>query len=53
MCVVLLYFQLTVNFGASTVALKINARYVLRNKITRLSQVIYANGSPKIIPFPR
>jgi hypothetical protein len=31
-CIVLLYFQLNVNFGASTVALKINACYVLRIK---------------------
>jgi hypothetical protein len=44
-------FSTYVNFGASTVALKINACYVLRIKIIRLSQVIYANGSRKIFRF--
>jgi hypothetical protein len=44
-------FSTYVNFGASTVALKINACYVLTHKIIRLSQVIYANGSRKLIRF--
>jgi hypothetical protein len=44
-------FSTYLNFGASTVALKINACYVLRIKIIRLSQVIYANGSRKLFRF--
>jgi hypothetical protein len=44
-------FSTYVNFDAGTVALKINACYILRIKIIRLSQVIYANGPRKLFRF--
>jgi hypothetical protein len=42
-------FSTYVNFGASRVALKINA--CITHKIIRLSQVIYANGPRKLFRF--
>jgi hypothetical protein len=44
-------FSTYVNFGASTVPLKINACYPLTHKIIRLSQVIYENCSRKLFRF--
>jgi hypothetical protein len=44
-------FSTYVNFGASTVAHKINACVCVTHRIIRLSQVIYANGSRKLFRF--
>jgi hypothetical protein len=44
-------FSTYVNFGASTVALKIFSLLRITHKIIRLSLVIYANGSRKLFRF--
>jgi hypothetical protein len=44
-------FSTYLNFGASTVALIISVCLCITHKVIRLSQVIYANGSRKLIRF--
>jgi hypothetical protein len=44
-------FSTYVKFGASTVALKINACLCITHKVIRLCQVIYANCSRKLFRF--